>query len=279
MKPVNLLPAKSEVVKVSSGPANRGLIGGVVAGSVAVVAVAGYFAMARVDSVKSETGQLTTTASSATTETASVRSQIQSLGQPVVDSDVELAQGAEKVLVAAYTERRDYPLMLREVLGVMEGTGGWYTSIEASSTPAENGKTVTLKGYMPTRDKVAALNENLEATKSIKEAVTDKLTTKRKYALDGKRKLGTYILFELTAQLVDQVPPYVADESAALPTSGTDGTTVNDGGDSLALSLDSFDAASATKQGPKVAAKPTEPSKPKNPFDLAATVAAGGSTK
>ncbi|MCW2961030.1 MAG: hypothetical protein JWM90_1417 [Thermoleophilia bacterium] len=283
MKPVNLIPigAEPSAAVASGAKPNMGVIGGSIAGVVAVLAIAGYFAMARVDSVKSETNQFTTSATSATTETASVRSQIQSLGQPVTDTDTQLAEGAEKVLVSAYTERRDYVEMMRELMAAMEGTGGWYESIEASSIGGQTEpgvKSVTLKGYFPSKELLASFNERIEASRSLRGADTLEIKSTRKFSNDAKRKQGVYWGFTTTANLVDNEAPFVADPSAEGEKAGTDGTTVSDT-TALTLSLGSLNAITATAKKPKAAATPVIPAAPKNPFDLAATAAAGGSTK
>jgi hypothetical protein len=50
------------------------MIGGAAVGIIALVGVAGYFAMARVDSVKSETALANTSAQQATSQTAAIAS-------------------------------------------------------------------------------------------------------------------------------------------------------------------------------------------------------------
>ena len=277
MKPVNLLPSGGvEVVVASSaaGKPNMGAIGGAVAGGVALVAIAGYFAFARVDSIKSEADQFTQQATAATSETTSTRSQIQSLGQPVVDSDVELAKGAEKVLVSAYTERRDYVKAIRETLTLVEGTGGWYSYIDIASnvdSSGGGGKTIELHGFFPSKDAMAAFNERINSAVTIRDADTIEIKQKRRY-VGGRMRMFWWV--KLSANLVDTVPPYVSDPTAA-PANKTDGTTVSDAGDDLTLSLGDINAAVKKKQQAKQAA----PATPKNPFDVAATVAAGGSSK
>lgn len=278
MKPVNLLPGDAAVV-ASSEPAkaNLGMIGGAAAGLVAVIGVAGYFAMARVDSVKSEATAATQRAQQATQETAEVRSQIASLGQPVVDSDKQLAQGAEAVLVAAYSERRDFQLLASELRAIMEGTGGWYESVDASpDSPdaAAGGAAVTLVGYMPTKELTASFNERMNATKSLKGAETVAIESERLTDLDSKVP-GTYYKFTVTAQLVDTVAPSAGGEAGA-GAGDPNGTIVgNDGGGDGALSL-SLDVEPPARHAPAPAAKAAAPVKPKNPFDVAASVAGRG---
>jgi Tfp pilus assembly protein PilN len=193
----------------------------------------------------------------------------------VVDSDVELAKGAEKVLVSAYTERRDYVKMVKEMMTLIEGTGGWYTYIEGSSNGNDSaggdngGKAITLKGLFRTKEALAAFNERIESASTIKEADTVEIKQVRRY--DGG-KYRSFWHFVITANLVDTIPPFVSDPSAA-PANKTSGTTVSDGGaDDLTLSLGSIDEAVAKKR--KAKAAPT-PAAPQNPFDVAATVAAG----
>jgi hypothetical protein len=137
-----------------------GMIGGAAFGIVAIIVVAAYFAMARVDSIKSETAASQSAAAAATAETASVQSQTQSIGQPVVDSDKQLAQGAEQVVVAAYTERYDFVQLAQELRGIMTGTGGWYEHVEASTSSSDGTtQSVTITGYMPTAELAASFNE------------------------------------------------------------------------------------------------------------------------
>ncbi|MCB0879128.1 MAG: hypothetical protein KDC46_09140 [Thermoleophilia bacterium] len=269
MKPVNLVPADAPVVVASAGKPNMGMIGGAIAGVVAVVAVAGYFAMARVDSVKSEADAANAAATAATTEAASTRAAVQSLGQPIVDSDKQLAQGAEQVVVAAYTERYDYVLLAQELRGIMEGTNGWYESVTASSSPGDNesGKGVEITGYMPTKELAASFNERMNGTRSLDDATVASLESV-KLASVKTRRTATYWKFTINANLIDTKAPYAAGADGG---SAGDGTTVGDGGDdgsSLTLSLE-------PKPKPK-ASKPAEPAKPRNPFDVAATAARGG---
>jgi hypothetical protein len=273
VKPVNLLPSDLAVV-ASSEPTkpNLGMIGGAAAGLVALVAVAGYFAMARVDSVKSETAALQQRATEATNETTAVKSQVASLGQPVVDSDRQIAQGAEQVLVAAYTERHDFVQLAQELRGIMEGTGGWYTSVEASSTGdgdvgSEGGKAVTISGYMPNGKLAASFEERVNATRTLADAEVTLLKSERLTDLDTKRP-ATYWKFTIAADMVDTVAPSASD--GGLGGSDATGTTVGSGGASsntLTLSLDPEPRATA-------AARPA--TKPRNPFGVAAAAAVRG---
>lgn len=268
MKPVNLLPGDVAVAAVEPGKPNLGMIGGAVAGMFAVIGVAGYFAMARVDSVKSETNAAVTRQEQATAEAASVRSQVESIGQPVVDSDKQLAQGAETVLVAAYTERHDFVRLADDLRAIMENTGGWYEVVEATSATdaGEASSEIKIVGFMPTKELAASFNERANGTRTMANAETVALETKRLSDVDSRRP-GIYIKFTMTADLVDTVAPS-ADGGGGTGDSG--GTTVgNGGGDgTITLSLD-------PEPRPKPVA--SKPAKPKNPFDVAASVAGGGS--
>lgn len=268
MRPVNLLPAEKQVAAAAPGKPNLGLIGGVAAGLVAVVVVAGYFAMAKVDNVKSETAAATQAATDATSQVASIQSQIESLGKPVVDSDRQLAQGAEQVLVGAYTERHDFVRLARELRGIMDPSG-WYVSIEASTSAGEDGQSVTITGYLPSKELVASFNERVNSTRTMDGAETTSIESEVLSNLDTK-KPGTYWKFTTVAKLVDTVAPS-ADGATSGGISSDDGTTVANGGGGdgeLSLSL---------LPEPKRAAAPKQPAKPKNPFDLAASNAAKGS--
>lgn len=275
MKPVNLLPADSPVVSANAGKPNVAALGGAAFGFIALVAVAGYFAMARVDSVKDETALITARATEATNETAAVNSQVASLGQPVVDSDKELARGQEAVLVSAYTERHDFPELAAELQGIMEGTGGWYETITASAAGADSsdagGKAVMITAIMPTEQLAAAFGERASATRTLKDAEIVSLESTTLTDLDSKRN-AVYWRLTLAADLVDTVAPTA--DGAGGGADGT-GTVVGNGGGTgeLTLSLDS-------KPKPKVdkakAAAPAAPAKPKNPFDVAADAAVKG---
>ena len=268
MKPVNLLPSDVAVASPTAGKPNMGMIGGAVAGVVAIAVVAGYFAMARVDSIKSETAAATQRTQAATDKTTAVTSQVQSLGQPVVDSDKQLAQGQEQVLVAAYTERHDFVLLAKELKAIMQGTGGWYQVVKATSAAGDGTETgVKIVGYMPTKELMAAFNERANATKSLANAEIVAIETERLTDLDTRRP-GLYFKFTMTADLIDRVAPSATGNGGGLDSSG--GTTVGNGGSGqLSLSLES-------KPKPKPSATAT-PAKPKNPFDIAATVAGGAS--
>lgn len=273
MKPVNLLPGDAPVAAVEPGKPNLGMIGGAVAGFLAIVVVGGYFAMARVDSVKSEAAAANERAATATEQTAAVRSQIDSIGQPIVDSDRQLAQGAETVLVGAYAERHDFVMLARELRAIMEGTGGWYESVEATSGAGDAAeKSVKIVGYMRTKELVASFNERANATRTLANAETIGIESERLTDLDTKRP-GIYFKFTMTADLVDTVAPSAGGSAGAAGDPG--GTTVGSGGGDgeLRLSLDPEPRAAAPKPAPK---KKQAPAKPKNPFAVASSVAGRG---
>ncbi len=271
MKPVNLAPSDSPVVvKASSGKPNMGMIGGAAVGVLAIAVSAGVFAMGRVDTVKAETQLANEATAEAEQETQATRSQIASLGQPIVDSDKQLAQGQEQIVVAAYTERYDFVQLSQELRGIMEGTGGWYHKVEASSGSIEGVKQVTIIGYMPNKELAASFNERVNGTRTMDNAVVAGLKTERLADVKTK-KIAPYWRFEIGADLVDTKAPF-ADGGGDM--GGGDGTTVGDGGGgdgSLSLSLD-------PKPKPKQQPKPAEPAKPKNPFDVAASAARGGAS-
>lgn len=274
MKPVNLLPGDAPVVAAAPGKPSYGKIGGAVAGFVAIIAVAGYFAMARVDSINSEAQSLQAQAAEATAEATAVQNQVASLGQPIVDSDRQLAQGAEQVVVAAYAERHDFVQVAQELRGIMEGTGGWYQVVTVSSAPGgDNGESraVSITGFMPTKELAAAFDERVTATRTLDAATVQSLKTVR--LADAKTKrIAPYWKFTITADLVDTRAPFVDGGSGATGDDGS-GTKVGDGGgdgDSFTLSLEPKPVER------RAAAKPAKPAKPKNPFDVAASAARGG---
>lgn len=270
MKPVNLIPTDGPAVAAApGGKPNLGMIGGAVVGVVAIVGVAAYFALARVDSIKSETADARNQAAAATSETTAVQSQTQSIGQPVVDSDKQLAQGAEQVVVAAYTERHDFVQLAQELRGIMD-PAGWYVSFEASSSSSD-GETqgVTIVGYMPSAELAASFDERVTGTRTLDNAVVQELKSETLTDLDTKRP-ARYWKFTITADLVDTEAPFMNGGAGA---GGDASALVGDAGsgdEALTLSLDSK---------PKPKAKPeakATPAKPKNPFDIAAAAAAGG---
>lgn len=265
MRPVNLIPA-DVVVKTASGTPNLGMIGGAAVGLIAIVGVAGYFAMARVDSVKSETKLAIARQEQATSRTAAIESQVQTLGTPVVDSDQQLAQGAESVLVSAYSERHDFVMLADELREIMVA-GGWYEEIEATSAADGESKAVKIVAVFPTKELAASFNERARATRTLANADTVAIESRRLTDLDSRRP-GIYFEITLEADLVDTVAP---SASGGADTGDGTGTTVGaGGGGTLSLSLDS-----EPRDTPK-ATKPATPAKPKNPFDLAATVASRG---
>ena len=268
MKPVNLTPGDAQVVVASSGKPNLGMIGGAVAGVVLIAGVAAYFAMARVDTVKSETLAAQTATTAAQQETAEVRAKIDSLGQPVVDSDKQLAQGQEQIVVAAYTERYDFVQLSQELRGIMQGTGGWYHKVDATSANQTGVRQVMIEGYMPTKELAASFNERINGTRTMSNAEIEELKTER-LADKKTKKIAPYWRFKIGADLIDTKAPF-ADGGSGGSGDGT-GTTVADpaaGSSDLTLSLE-------PKPKPKPT-KPKEPAKPKNPFDVAATAARGG---
>lgn len=271
MKPVNLLPEEIKAVKVSGGAPSRGMIGGAAAGLVAVVGIAGYFAMARVDSVKSEADLANARSAQATQQAAAIQSQIQSLGQPVVDSDRQLAQGAEQVLVSAYTERHDFVLMSSELQGITDSSG-WIESVTAATSSEDGGKSVRIEGYFPTKELAASYNERVNSTRTLENAEAVSIKSERRTDTDTKRP-GVYYRFVVTADFVDTIAPASGGSAGS-----TDAGLVSDGGGELVLSLDSEPGetkAKSKKPAPAPKAEAT-PAKPKNPFEVAATAANGG---
>lgn len=273
MKPVNLLPTAAVRRRTTAAP-SRNMIGGIAAGAAMLVLIVGYFAMARVSSVKDEAQAANDRAAQAMTEAATIRTKVQTLGPAPVDSDHQLAQGAEEVLLAAYTERRDYVRLVRELHGIMDGTGGWYEDIKASSSSLDGDALVTITGVMPSAEILTAFNERANGTRSLDDAVTTSI--KSVVMRDDKtKKPGRYWRFTMTAKLTDQVAPN-ADASAASAGNG-DGTTVSSGGNSdLKLSLlpeprPTTQASRSSKPAAAAAAKPST-----NAFDVAADAAAGG---
>lgn len=274
MKPVNLLPGDAPAVVAvagGGGAANKlGMIGGAAAGMLAVVCVAAYFAMARVDSVKSETLLAQTQATQATTDSAAVQSQIQSLGQPANDSDKDLAQGAEKVLVAAYSERHNYPNLLSELKKIMDGRDGWYEQLKVRTHPIEqDSRQIVIEGYMPDAESMASFNERANLQSTMENAEIVELREKGMFSPVTRSK-GRYWWFKMTADLVDTVAPTVASELGS-PDAGPSGTTVSEGSQNPKMSLEDRPAKAAA-----AAAKPAKPAKPANKFDVAATFAGRG---
>jgi outer membrane murein-binding lipoprotein Lpp len=268
MKPVNLAPGDVAVAAAGDGKPNYGMIGGAVAGVLMIAFVAGYFAMARVDTVKSEMASLNARAAEVTQETEAVQQQVASLGQPVIDSDKQLAQGQEQIVVSAYTERHDFVQLADELRGIMRGTGGWYEEVTASSATANGeGRAIKIKGVMPTKELAASFNERVNATRTMRNSSYDSLESVRLLDIKSKRR-GTYWKFEISADMVDTEAPFAAG-------SGGDatGTTVADGPDATAIKL-----SLEPKPRPRAAAPaaPAEPPKPRNPFDVAASAAREG---
>lgn len=273
MKPVNLLPGDAPVVAEIGGKPSYGKIGGALVGFLAVVGVAGFFAMARVESINSEAKSLQDQATEATAQTAATRSQIGSLGQPVIDSDRQLAQGAEQVVVAAYTERHDFVQVAQELRGIMEGTNGWYQVVTVSSAPTadtDTARAVSITGFMPTKELAASFNERVSATRTLDGAEVESLKTVRLADVKTKR-VAPYWKFTISADLVDTEAPFV--NGGAVVGDGT-GTTVGDGGGDETFTL-SLEPKPVER---RKAAAPVEPAKPRNPFDVAATVARGGAS-
>lgn len=269
MKPVNLYPVDLPV-NAEPGAPNMGLIGGAAAGVVALVVVGAFFAMARVDSIKSETGKLGTDTTSAQQETQSIEAQIQSVGIPVVDSDKQLAESAEKTLVSAYTERVEFGLMAQELQAIMAGTGGWYTTVRASAvgsvdSSGSDGSTVSIEGFLPTAEQAASFNERVNSTRTLTDAATVNVTTVTLAKKKG-RKVGRYFQFKVTAKLVDTLKPYSS-------TAAKMENLVADTGGDPKLSLD---PDPVVKPVVRAAAKPATPVAPTNSFAVAAAAAARG---
>lgn len=276
MRPVNLAPGKATTVAVKAEKPNFGMIGGAIAGVLVMAAVAGYFGMARVDAVKAEAQASRDAASSATSETQSVKAQVQSLGQPVKDTDRNLAQGQEAIVVAAFTERHDFVQLAEELRGIMQGTGGWYEKVTASVGGSGNSggtHSVTISGVMPSNVLAASFDERINATRSLENADLETLKSVELVKVGSKsRRSTTYWQFTIGADLVDTKAPFVSGSSGSAGDSS--GTAVGDSGAgesaSLELSLEAKPKVDATKDVAKQNAKP------RNPFDIAASNASGG---
>jgi hypothetical protein len=276
MKPVNLNPGSTPVIKEPSAAPSMGMVGGAIAGVVAIVGVAGFFAMARIDTLKEETAQAQTSAQQATSETAAVHSRVQSLGSPVQDSDKQLEQGAEQVLVGAYTQRRDFVMLAQELQGIMDPSG-WYESVKVDTTGAPgSGDTtseVRIVGYMPDEKLLASFDDRVNGTQTLDNAETVDIKSVTLRDPDNG-KPGVYWRFELTADMVDTVAPYATSASTG---GSDDGVKVgNSSAKPLTLSLDPKPKAATPKSSAPAAV--AAPPKPKNPFDIAATVASRGGT-
>jgi hypothetical protein len=273
VKPVNLYPNALPASGASSGP-SLGVIGGAAAGVLLTVLVASFFALAHVDTIKSETSKLTNDASVAQSETQTVEAQTEAIGSPVVDSDKELATSAEKTLVGVYRNRVDFKLVANELQAVMAGTGGWYTSVDADSTGAtatdgSDGASVVLEGYMPTLELAASIDERIESTRSFSDATTVGVQTKKLQRIHG-HKVGTYVKFTVHATLVDTLAPFKDGGGAS-----TGDNLVASGGGDPVLSLDSKPVVrKATRSSSQAAAAAAAAAK--NPLALAASAALGG---
>jgi hypothetical protein len=268
MKPVNLAPGDVAVVVAGDGKPNYGMVGGAVAGVLMIAFVAGYFAMAHVDSVKSEMAAMNARAAEATAQTAAVQKQVESLGKPVEDSDKQLAQGQEAIVVSAYTERHDFVQLADELRGIMRGTGGWYEEVTASSATGSGvSRAIKIKGVMPTKELAASFNERVNATRTMRNSFYDSLESIRLLDVKTTRR-GTYWKFEISADMVDTEAPFAAGSGG----DGT-GTTVADGPEASAIKLS---LEPKPRPRPAAPAAPAEPAKPKNPFDVAASAAREG---
>ena len=274
MKPVNLYPTAQQ--SADSGAPNMGLIGGAAAGIVLGVVVASFFALAHVDSIKSETGKLTSDASAAQTETQTVEAQIEAVGSPVIDSDKQLAANAESTLVSVYKNRVDFKLVASELQAIMAGTGGWYTTVDASSegtvdTSSTSAATsVKIQGIMPTVQLAASMNERVESTRSFSNATATDVETVKMRKING-RKVGTYVKFTITATLVDTLAPYKDAGAGA-----GEGLVANGGGGDPELSLDPQPVIRKAAR-PSDKATAAAAAAASNPLALAATAALGGS--
>lgn len=290
MKPVNLLPkGNGPAVAAEPQKLNLGVIGGIAGAVVVLLGVGGYLALARVDTVKSETAKAVADQTAAQNEITQVQATTASVGPPVTDSDKQLADDQVKTLVAAYGERYNYVELTRELSGIMQGSGGWYSSVKINSVGSTDGSagtggaggSVTIDGYMPTMELAAGFEKRVEGTRSMSTAVGTKFESKR--LIDRyTKKPTTYYHFVVTATFDDNIAP-TADGSTPVDT-GT-GTTVSDGGSGeITLSLDSEPtpvkttaqiaaekAAKAKKQAAAI-----EAAKPKNPFAEVADEVAGG---
>lgn len=272
MKPVNLYPIDRPTGE-SSGP-NMGLIGGAIGVFVIVVVVAVLTGMSRVDTLRSETGKLESDARTASEQEKSVRAQKDSIGVPVYDSDTQLAETAEKTLVATYTERVDFKSAVQELQSIMP-KGGWYTEVRATSSGSLEGASggtgdsgvvsVSISGIVPNKKLLAGFNERVNSTQSFEEATAVEVKTV-KLRGNVNRRIGTYYSFKITANLVDTLPPF-KDQGAG----GSSGSTLVSGGEGqqqVKLSLDSDPTDRAAARRAKEAAI--------NPFERAAGVVSKG---
>lgn len=268
MKPVQLMPPSTSVAAVQlDAKPNYGLIGGIAVMVLALVGVGGYFAMARVDSVKSETAKFAKDTTAAQAEAAKNRAEIQSLGQPVINRDIQIAQGAEQILVAAYGERRQFELMAQELHAVMlDDRGksiGWYDSITATSAAVEGGSKapVEIVGFLPSAEMATAFDERLDGTRTLSNA--NLIAISKSVMVDRKsRTKREYWKVTITADLAAVDGVNGADTSSLVGNGG--------GGGSVQL------ATEAAPERPAVKRPKPKPAAPRNPFEVAASVAGGG---
>ena len=263
MRPFDLTPGEVKAAKPAGGAPNMGLIGVIGALVLAVVGIGGYFAFAHVDSLKSQTAQAQAETADLQAQEQALQAQIAEAGQEVGNANREVADSLTQMTLASYAERRDYVKATRELVGIMEGTGGWYAGIDVATVTEDEPYTVSLEGYMPSEEGVTSLVKRVEATNSFEGADLKIIRSEVAVRELGGEKLR-YWFFTISADLVD--PGNAASDPALVGDGGEGG-----GVEGVAVTPE---PPAAGEGGDDTTA--SEPEEPPNAFAAAAESAAGG---
>lgn len=274
MKPVDLRPPDSPVVAAPGGSGSRSGIGVAILAILAVVGVAGYFAMGRVNTLKEEAASLSADTQRIQQEASIVNTQIAEAGRSQDTDFATIASNKEQQLTDALGKRIDYPLLERELNAVLPA-GAWLDSAIADVSADESisgaldeenstgiGK-LELKGYVLSATDLAALVQRINSSKTMQDAEPGTTTW-------VKSNTGTrYLQFEIIGMLQ-------ADEEAGagLDSDGTSslvgGPAGGAAGAGSAIALEPRPGYTTSKAGGAFATKP-EPSA----LELAASAASG----
>lgn len=202
MKPVNLSPGVG--VKSPNEPGSGSAVAAILVGGVAVLALAAYFMLAEVNTLKEQTTQVTARTQEATTEAQTISAQIAEAGQKKDWS--ETAVGFRKEVVGKLGERVNFASFSAE-LDNIRPAGVWLTAVQADTT---SGQGVQLDGYAPSVEAVAAMVARINATKGMEDARIKDVGFEK--SVSNRR----FVKFEITATIVGAVATDALGGSAPL---------------------------------------------------------------
>lgn len=276
MRPIDLSPPDSPAVVVEAGSGVGGSRTAVTYGVIAVLAVVGlaaYFGMARVNSLKEKTTELQAASADADKQKSAVEVEIAQAGASKGTNYAAIASNKQGQLSRLLGERVDYALMQRE-LGGVPPMGTWFESADASAGNANDASggagTISLVGYTRSTLDLAALVQRLNSTRTIAHAEPGVTTWKR--SASG----ANYLRFVITGSLQSSPPPSTSSTDSTDSTGSSTGSALvggpSDGPLGSSIALEPHPGYNARQAATIKANTPLPPT----PLERAAQAAGGG---